>query len=804
MRNWLIGVFFLPALGTCAQALVQGVVVDSRSNKPLAFVHLVELGARQGTTTDIDGRFRIRVDALPVTLKATYVGYEPLEVRIEAAEAQVLKMEPKAYELEAVEVFPGENPAHRIIRRAYAARKENDGMNNREHRYDSYAKTVFTAALDSALMFEPERVAALDSNDREVYEFFERQHVLLIESVTERKFIPPSSAREEVKAMRVSGLQNPQLLALAAETRTWSIYAPAIELGQQRFIGPLAPGSTRDYLFLLKDTLYQGADSVFVISFAPRAGKRFEAMKGLLYIHTDGYAVQNVIAEPKEPPSGIGIRVQQVHSKIDGIGWFPVQMNNTLILEAVQVEDWKIMGVSRVYLKDIDLRPGLTRRDVSGPELVADRMELRRDAAIWDSVRVVPLDAKDSVTYHTIDSLGKAQRFDRRLWGLTTFLRGSVAYKFLEFPLDRLFRYNGYEGFRLGAGVYTNARFSRVVRFGGYWAYGLRDRTQKYGGDLTFSPWPNRGHEIRFAYGNDVAETGGWVLPGRSWSFGPESYRWLYVDRMDRSEVISATIGLQLAEGLKVWAGTESQLRRNEQGYRYREEVGEGLTVLGSGIRTGAMTFGLRFAYRERTARLTDQLVNLGTRGPVLHVLFWRAFDGLWEGEQDTWRGLAQVEKKFQFKRRALTLRVLAGLADEKAPMPYLFNLRGTYSSGLAMASSFVFETMRPNEFLADRFVAGHARFGIGHVLYESKSSTPDLSVLASAAWGGMSRPELHQGLSFTPLNAPYFEAGLQVDDILRSGLVGLGIGGFYRFGDQAFGSVSDDLALKLTVKLGI
>jgi hypothetical protein len=150
----------LLAMGGLAQATLQGRVVDDKTSEPLAFVHIVPEGQREGGTSDIDGRFSISVNAPQVLLRFSYVGYKPTEVVVKEGTAVVVRMERATFELRAVEILPGENPAHRIIKQVYANRKANDGLRNRAHRYTSYSKTVFTAALDSAVMNDPEKLAA--------------------------------------------------------------------------------------------------------------------------------------------------------------------------------------------------------------------------------------------------------------------------------------------------------------------------------------------------------------------------------------------------------------------------------------------------------------------------------------------------------------------------------------------------------------------------------------------------------------------------------------------------------------------
>ena len=410
---------------TQAQYTITGRVLDERTNEALAFVNIIPADVREGVTTDIDGRFTIAVRTLPVTLRFSYVGYAAQALEVSEGGQLTVRLQRTAVVLREAEVRAGENPAHRIIARVYANRKENDGLRNRSHRYTSYSKTIFTAAVDSALLNDTARMAALDTSDKAAIDFTERQHLLLIESATRKSFIPPAAEKEEVLAMRVSGLKDPSLLAMAASTKTFSIYAPQIIINEKSYLGPIGPNSTDRYLFVLQDTLYQGRDTVFVISYQPRTGRKFDALKGFLWVHTDGYALQNVIAEPAETDGGTGLKLQQQFAKVLGV-WFPVQLNTFLYFDFIQVNDFKVMGIGRTYLKEIEVDVPIARKEVRGPELVMERMAVRRDEAFWAGLRTDTLAAKELRTYHTIDSISEAEGLEKKLKWLDRLTTGRV------------------------------------------------------------------------------------------------------------------------------------------------------------------------------------------------------------------------------------------------------------------------------------------------------------------------------------------------------------------------------------------
>ncbi len=782
-----------------AQTTVQGRVIDALRNEPLAFVHIVPEGMREGTTTDIDGRFSLVLPDGPRMLRFSYVGYKPLQCMAGEGAPMLVRMEQAAMELSEVEIRPGENPALRIIEQAYRNRRRNDGLIRCAHRYTSYSKTVFTGDVDSALMADPVRIAALDTSDREAVDFFQRQHILLVESATKRSFQPPAQSREEVIAMRVSGLKDPSLLAAMASTQTFSIYAPQISIGERTYVGPIGPGNADRYRYILEDTLYQDRDSVFVIRFLPRAGKRFNALEGVLYIHTDGFAVQSVIAEPVDQEAGIAIKIQQQHARQRGGQWFPVQLNTFYRLNSLQVNNFKLLGVSRTYLKDIELPQALERKEFRGPELVLEPVALRRDSSFWASVRTDSLSAKELLTYHTIDSIGEAEGLDRKLRLVGYLATGRVPLGPVDVRLDQLVRYNGYEGLRAGLGMATNDRVSRHVSLGGFFAYGIKDRAWKYGGDLTIRPWAARNTRLRLAYAYDVDESGGVRFPGRAWSLNTESYRQVFVDRMDRIERFEAELHFRTGSSLQWWLGTERSERDNLIGYQYARTAGEGVTVLESGSLVGGFSAAVRYAPREQVVRTPLGEQVLPSRWPVLRVQLFQAVEGLWGGDTELWRMGVQVDKTFRMRLLGnLHVRMMGGVADARAPYPFLFNLRGTFLERLPVAVNNTFETMVPNEFLADRYTALHLRHSFGELLFGRRKFKPVPCVVYNGAIAGLSKPELHRGYTFKAVDEAYHEAGLQVDRLLVSGFSSLGVAAYHRFGPNQLPELADNFAFKV------
>jgi len=74
-----------------AQIRVSGFVIDSLSGERLIGVNIVEIGAANGTTSDNNGYFTLMIRQ-PSVIQLTYVGYKPVEIRVEKAALVEIRM----------------------------------------------------------------------------------------------------------------------------------------------------------------------------------------------------------------------------------------------------------------------------------------------------------------------------------------------------------------------------------------------------------------------------------------------------------------------------------------------------------------------------------------------------------------------------------------------------------------------------------------------------------------------------------------------------------------------------------------
>ncbi len=105
MKTILALVFTLMSLSVCAQSAKISGVIAGNDGKPISFVSVAEKGTTNGTISDSEGNFIIKVKQLPATLYFSCLGYEPQEYQVSSENTKInIKLEEETTELSEVQV----------------------------------------------------------------------------------------------------------------------------------------------------------------------------------------------------------------------------------------------------------------------------------------------------------------------------------------------------------------------------------------------------------------------------------------------------------------------------------------------------------------------------------------------------------------------------------------------------------------------------------------------------------------------------------------------------------------------------
>ncbi|MXN93031.1 hypothetical protein GR160_17530 [Flavobacterium sp. Sd200] len=790
LKKKLLFLCLLVSSSVISQTTVSGTITDSATKQPLAFASVVfNDNNTTGVTADIDGKFTY-TSAKPLTkLTCSYVGYKTQTLILNGNPLNLnIRLEFSSNELKEV-VISGENPANAIMRKVIANKDINDPENIPSFTCRTYNKVVFDMKFKKA---EDSLKLKQKLNG----------HLFMMESVSERKFIAPDISEEKVIATKASGLKDPHFASLATDLQPFSFYKDNITFFNVNYLNPVTKGSLNKYKFAIQDTLYTNNDTVYVLSYKPLPKKNFEGLTGLLYINTHKYAVQNVTASPYEKGK-IDIKIQQQYGLKDGY-WFPEQLNYVLSFAESPNKALGIMvAEGKSYIDDVVINPPLRKRDFPLQAVHMDDNAGKKDSLYWAGVRKDPLTIYEQNTYKYIDSLGQKYNFDRLMTLSEKLATGRIPWGFIDVDITKAFIFNRYEGWRPGLGLYTNDKLIKNVSIGGYAGYGLEDHDWKYSGEAVFTVSKKHEFVFRGKYQDNLIETGkhGYKFPV------PNAYntRALLGYQYDRVQEARAEVGFRALRYTKWNIGLTTGRTTPMYNYAFTHN---GKTYIQ--YNNTELGVNLKFAFKERIVGGFGQNISMGTVYPVLFLHYARGLKGAFDGNFEYNKIEAAVEQSFLIKNVGrTTYRLEGGYIDRALPYGMLFTGEGSYDTKYPLIIRRTFQTVRPYEFLSDRYVNLFTSHNFGGLLFKTDWFQPQLVLHNNFGWGNLKHTEGHSFINYKTKDKFFSETGLQVDNILKFnylniGYLGLGAGVFYRYGGYAYSDAADNAIFKVTMSFSI
>ncbi len=785
---------------------VKGKVLDTVTREPLAFVNILINNGKYGGTTDIDGNFKLKFASKITSLKFSYVGYKTRVIAIERNHQEITVLLKRIkVQLDEVVIVPGINPAHRIINNVIENRDNNNPEKLKSFSYTSYDKMIFTVNADSLLQVD---TALLEGSAKELVEFFGEKDLFIMETVSERRFLYPDRDFEKVIATRVAGFKDPIFVFLISQMQSTSFYEDLIRIAGRSYVNPISNGSLNKYIFILEDTAYtERNDTVFIVSFSPKRNTNFDGLSGILSINTHGWAIQNVRAEPAKLSKGFNIKIQQLYKLIDEEHWFPVQLNTDIIIGNAEIrageESYNMIGIGKSYIQDIVLNPDLVKRKLGVLGVDVEPGAYSRSDEFWSGYRNDSLTERNEKTYSFMDSIGKEYHFDRYAKTYETLISGKIPWGFVDFDINKFFRYNDYEGFFLGLGLHTNDRLSRTVKFGGYWGYGFRDKRAKYGADIGLNIIRNQELTLNLMYRNDVTESGGVkFFDDKPGAFKEKNFRQFLIQRQNNTLSYGISLGVRAFKYFKFNVGMSINRKMAFKDYAYGV-VENGVAHLMNEFNFTDLMVGFRYAFREKFIRTTNTRVSMGTKYPVLWVQYTHGFNNILKGEFEYNRIDVKIEETFYTKYLGETkLQLRLGYIDGNLPYCNLYNGNGSWRKFTIFAPNS-FATMRMNEFLSNRYLALYFDHSFEKLLIQKKYFSPVFIISTNLAFGALNNKDQHFNESFKTMELGYYESGLRINRLLNLPYINFGVAAYYRYGPYSFEKTIDNFGFKFTLVYG-
>ena len=513
-------------------------------------------------------------------------------------------------------------------------------------------------------------------------------------------------------------------------------------------------------------------------------------MEGRVYINTNGFAVEKVIAKPFQDTTGMTIEIVQEYEYIDNYKWFPVKLSTSVdfgdmgsITNADDGLHAHLIGGGSSYIEKIKINPENLKKkpnDNISIYTADDANEL--DDNKWDSIRKYSITDKEIRTYEMIDSISKAENLDYKLGLLTTLLEGKIPLGYFNFNLDRLFDFNQYEGFRLGAGLETSNKMMKNLVIGGYVGWGFKDKELKYGGHSTIHLIKKKGMKIDLVYQQDVLERGGYSYTKESVNMNDQSlYRDFFITNMEKQRLGEASFSVDLKSNIMIRLFGNYQRVWFTENYQYSPTNLDILTP-GKDLDLAETGIELKWNILEKNMMLGNRKVSLGTKFPRIKVKAVKGWRDWFESDYDYYRLNAQITHDFSLTGIGqFYWKIEGGITSGESPL-FLNQVGNGTGREWSISANQTFQAMAPSEFYSTTQAALYTHFTFRSIKTKAKWNEPRITLHHAIGYGEFSGTEQHS-VSFKTMDKGYSEGGLILDGILILNTSAIGIGGFYRYG---------------------
>ncbi|NNE54689.1 MAG: carboxypeptidase-like regulatory domain-containing protein, partial [Flavobacteriales bacterium] len=663
---------------------MSGRVVDADNGETMPFVNIHFKNSKIGTTTDLDGRYRIETYYATDSLVASFIGYnfQVKSVNKDVSQTVNFELTISSVELKTAEVVATdeENPAHPVVRNVLKNKK----INNREkldaYEYELYNKVEFdlnniTDEFRERRIFKPFEFVFdnLDSTEEKIY-----LPVFMTESLSNFYFRRnPKTEKEVITATKVSGIENNSVSQFLGDMyQSVNIYDNNVIVFGKSFVSPISNLGFGFYNYYLMDSAYIDNKWCYMIKFTPKR-KQELTFDGEMWVNDTTYAVKKVtgtIADDANINFIYGLSVQQEFDEVEPEVWM-LSQEELVVDFNVTDKTMGFYGRKTTTYKDFVInkpRSDDFYRGLSDVIVADDANE--KPPEFWDDARHIKLTENEQAVYSMVDTIQNVPQFRTVVDIITLFVSGyKVMGNFELGPYYTLYSFNPIEGNRFRLGGRTSNAFSTRLMLEGYTAYGLRDEKFKYGGGVTYMMSKNPRMVIYAGGKKDIEQLGQAEGAFREDNVLSSIFRRNPASKLTAVTETKTYLEREWFYGLSNRLMFTHRVLRPLGDLRYERYNDADNLVPVSSLTTSEVTLYTRFAYKEKFVSGEFERISLGTKYPTLEVAYSVGIPDVWGSDYEYQKALIRVKDKVLFGPLGyMKVRLEAGKIWGKLPFPLL------------------------------------------------------------------------------------------------------------------------------------
>lgn len=792
---------------------ITGTIKDSLTNQPIPFASVFFTGTQIGTTSDINGKYKIETNNNYTEIKINFVGYKTVHKKITTGKSQKIDifLTPELQQLREVAVSSKrkrekyrnkDNPAVELIRNVIANRDANKVGATATTSYQEYEKVIFYLSNFSnelknkslfkkyQFMFQEQDSSKLGGKNILPFYISEKlaNHYLKSSPKEDKTIILAKKNIDFSKYLDDTGIND----IIDRMYQSIDIYQNNIDMMSKQFLSPIANMAPTFYKYYIVDTLKNETPNLIALNFEARNPNDL-LFDGVLYVTLDGrYAVKKAKLLISKSVNINYVRSLNIDLSFDKDSlqhYFLSTSKQSVNFGLFKNNGTGITGERYVTFKNYEFNKPIPDSIFKGDktETLADADKKKPD--FWIRNRTDTLTKGQAEIYHNMDTLQSIPSFKRKAEIASVLFTGFKTFKYFEIgPIETFNSFNRVEGMRLRLGGRTTPNFSKSYFFENYYAYGFKDHKLKFYLSGTYSinhqsiyEFPH--HYIKLGFLRDTK------VPGEDLFYNQEGslflsfrrgindlrlYNDLYILEYEKEFENHFSYNLsfkKLTE--KPTGGLVYNLRQNSNQITINQ------------LNTSEISLSLRYVSNEKFYQGKTKRTTIFSTKPVFNLNYTQGIAGLFNGQYSYSKLTFSINKKLQFSQLGRSIMTLqAGAVLGKAPFPLLAIHRGNQTFANLHNS---YNLMNFLEFVSDHYVSFKIEHNFNGFFLNKIPLIKSLDfreiVSFKAIYGGLrdeNNPNLNSNLiqfptyksgisrTYTLNNGPYIEGSVGIDNIFK------------------------------------
>ncbi|WP_353078578.1 DUF5686 family protein [Flavobacterium sp.] len=692
--------------------------------------------------------------------------------------------------------------------------------------YTFYEKSIVSADPDSIsasidTVFKNKRKTKfiIDSSSYKFKKIITKQHVYQTEKVSKISF-EKGKKKEIIIGIKMAGLKQPVYELLGQEFMPFDLSKKQLKILQFTFQNPFSTDGSLKYKFEITDTIIKPNGNEIVLQFELKKSIKKNKLKGVAIVDLKTNAITKITFLIN---SIINVKAETIFGSFNTEkSWFPVSQNILItkgkgkqnidfLGETIQFDNLPNTSKKYDYSNDLFVK---IYRDYSNYnftqlqnrqryQIQIDKSAIKKNTAFFNTISNDTLDERSQNTYQTLDSLVTATKIEKKIYFGKKLINGQIPFGWFDFRARDIFKYNSYEGFRLGIGIATNDRFSPYYKLFGYGAYGTRDGIFKSQLGSAFRISKNSDSWISGSFTDDIIEFADLTLIADSKKFKLYDPRPFNLSTFYNHQSYELTFESKFISKIE----TTFKISRSRINPLFDYEFiapNKSYKIYNLTL----ATLSLEWSPNSKFLQAPQEILEVEKGFPKIILQVSHAIPNVLSENIEFTKIDARVyqEKKYLSGQKT-TFLLQGGISLGNAPLSHLYSVapnnldREAILRRITFANKTSFETMYFNEFFSDRY----SLFQMKHYFNKfqiSKSIKPILILGTKVAFGGFTHPENHEGIAFKTMEKGFFESGFELQNIFK----GFGLATYYRYGPYQLSTFDQNIAIKLsfTLNLGI